>query len=473
MKKLLSLILSLSVLLSITVGTNFSAYASHFGDAELIYCQEMPVAAILDGTLYLIQGKSLDGKQEPKKVKIADNVKQASSVYVDSDKAVIAILWIDGKSIMNSYCFSNESGYLKNKLYGDKVSDVSSVFDYGYLKNNCVYYPIFKKGKLSFKEAKYLGEELGNKKVKIHSKVKSIIGNAIVLNKKSYLLGLQNSTVDENVENTFKYWYDHVNFEVTNSRFIYSYSYYANGKSLYCSATSEKISGKFKKFCDYSTYLTTDGKKVSIADKEIFFTIEDNYIAKVVNGTLNIYDTKLKNESIVTNNKIKKVSDNIENVYYAGFLDLCSCIGSFTGPFMFDGKYFSFYYSKKDGSFWAYYFDSEKSIKNGKSVCIISKKEKPKSTTINSVTAASKGFVIKWKKQTSKTTGYQIQYATNSKFSKNCKTVTISKNSTTSKKLRGLKAKTKYYVRIRTYKKANGKKYYSSWSKVKSLTTKK
>ena len=33
-------------------------------------------------------------------------------------------------------------------------------------------------------------------------------------------------------------------------------------------------------------------------------------------------------------------------------------------------------------------------------------------------------------------------------------------------------AKKKYYVRIRTYKIVNGKKVYSSWSKVKSVKTK-
>ena len=57
------------------------------------------------------------------------------------------------------------------------------------------------------------------------------------------------------------------------------------------------------------------------------------------------------------------------------------------------------------------------------------------------------------------------------------KTVTISKNSTTSKSVGKLKAKKKYYVRVRTYKtvKFGGKSVilYSGWSKAKSVTTKK
>ena len=101
----------------------------------------------------------------------------------------------------------------------------------------------------------------------------------------------------------------------------------------------------------------------------------------------------------------------------------------------------------------------------------------PKSTSISSVTAKSKGFTVKWKKQSTQTTGYQIQYSTSSKFtSKTTKSVTVSKNKTVSKAISKLKSKKKYYVRIRTYKtvKVNGKstKIYSSWSKVKTVKTK-
>lgn len=101
---------------------------------------------------------------------------------------------------------------------------------------------------------------------------------------------------------------------------------------------------------------------------------------------------------------------------------------------------------------------------------------KPKSTSITSITAGSKSFKVKWKKQSSQTSGYEIQYSTSKKFSKKM-SVIISKNKTTSKTISKLKAKKKYYVRIRTYKtiKINGKsqKIYSSWSKVKTVTTKK
>ena len=101
---------------------------------------------------------------------------------------------------------------------------------------------------------------------------------------------------------------------------------------------------------------------------------------------------------------------------------------------------------------------------------------KPKATSISSLKAGSKKFTVKWKKQATQTTGYQVQYSASSKFSK-AKTVTVGKNTTVSKKISKLSGKKKYYVRVRTYKKVkiNGKsiRIYSGWSKAKTVTTKK
>ena len=101
---------------------------------------------------------------------------------------------------------------------------------------------------------------------------------------------------------------------------------------------------------------------------------------------------------------------------------------------------------------------------------------KPKATSISSFKAGSKKFTVKWKKQATQTTGYQVQYSASSKFSK-AKTVTVGKNTTVSKKISKLLGKKKYYVRVRTYKtvKINGKsiRIYSGWSKAKTVTTKK
>ena len=96
----------------------------------------------------------------------------------------------------------------------------------------------------------------------------------------------------------------------------------------------------------------------------------------------------------------------------------------------------------------------------------------PKGTSLKSVKRAKKAFKATWKKQNKQTTGYQIQYSTKKGFGSKVKTVTISKNKVTSKTIKSLKKNQKYYVRVRTYKKAGNSKFYSGWSKTKSVKTK-
>lgn len=90
--------------------------------------------------------------------------------------------------------------------------------------------------------------------------------------------------------------------------------------------------------------------------------------------------------------------------------------------------------------------------------------------TIKKVTSKKKRLVIKWRRVYG-VKGYNIQYSTSKRFKK-AKTVNISKSSTTSKTIKKLKSKKKYFVRIRTYKTVSGKTYQSAWSKAKSKKTK-
>lgn len=91
-------------------------------------------------------------------------------------------------------------------------------------------------------------------------------------------------------------------------------------------------------------------------------------------------------------------------------------------------------------------------------------------TKLKKLQRAKKSLKVSWKKING-VSGYQIQYSTSSKFKKS-KKITIKKARTTSKTIKKLKAKKKYYVRIRTYITVNGKKKYSRWSKKKSKKTK-
>ena len=92
----------------------------------------------------------------------------------------------------------------------------------------------------------------------------------------------------------------------------------------------------------------------------------------------------------------------------------------------------------------------------------------PKVSKLTKTVLTKRGIKLNWKKQTEQTDGYQIQYFTyegvkNTKF--------INKNKTTSYTITNLNSRG-YYIRIRTYKAVDGKKYYSSWSEYNAVTVK-
>ena len=95
----------------------------------------------------------------------------------------------------------------------------------------------------------------------------------------------------------------------------------------------------------------------------------------------------------------------------------------------------------------------------------------PAKQEIQKLTAKSKAFFIDWAQKGS-ATGYEIQYATNSKFT-GAKKVTITNNKTDKTTVSKLSANKKYYVRVRSYTTVKGTKYYGAWSATKTVTTKK
>ena len=95
----------------------------------------------------------------------------------------------------------------------------------------------------------------------------------------------------------------------------------------------------------------------------------------------------------------------------------------------------------------------------------------PAKQEIQKLTAKSKAFFVDWAQKGS-ATGYEIQYATNSKFT-SAKKVTITNNKTDKTTVSKLSGKKKYYVRVRSYTTVKGTKYYGTWSASKSVTTKK
>ena len=100
----------------------------------------------------------------------------------------------------------------------------------------------------------------------------------------------------------------------------------------------------------------------------------------------------------------------------------------------------------------------------------------PNKTSLTKLVKAKKAMTVKWKKSTEKIAGknidgYQIRYSLK-KTMKSAKTVTVKGYNVSSKKIKKLKAKKKYFVQIRTFKKTDGKMYYSGWSAKKAVKVK-
>lgn len=186
-------------------------------------------------------------------------------------------------------------------------------------------------------------------------------------------------------------------------------------------------------------------KTCSCCDKVLSKTVIPKASNISISSTSYTYDGKVKKPAVtVKDSKGKNIATTNYTVSYSSG---CKNVGKYTVKIAFKGNY---------------------SGTVTRTFTIV-----PKSTRLSKLVAAKKGFKAIWKKQATQTTGYQIQIATNSKFTKGVKTYTVSKNSTISRKITKLTGKKKYYVRVRTYKKVGSTKYYSAWSAKKYVTTKK
>ncbi len=98
----------------------------------------------------------------------------------------------------------------------------------------------------------------------------------------------------------------------------------------------------------------------------------------------------------------------------------------------------------------------------------------PARVTVKNLKSKKRTVIAYWGK-ISDARGYQIQVSTNKKFKKNKKTFSIENQKASKKTIKNLKAKKKYYVRVRAYRYSyfgDGERVYGKWSKVKSVKTK-
>ena len=96
---------------------------------------------------------------------------------------------------------------------------------------------------------------------------------------------------------------------------------------------------------------------------------------------------------------------------------------------------------------------------------------RPKPTKFRSLTPVSGGFRAMWWKKAGQTTGYQLQCSSKSDFSADRKLITIPDTARVVRTVTGLKSKTAWYTRVRTYRKVGEKKIFSTWSDTAKIVT--
>ena len=97
---------------------------------------------------------------------------------------------------------------------------------------------------------------------------------------------------------------------------------------------------------------------------------------------------------------------------------------------------------------------------------------KSSKTSITGLSSSKGKVTVSWKQVTS-CDGYQLQYSTDKKFSsKATRTIKISGGNKLKTTVKSLKKGKKYYIRVRAWKKTEGKTLYASWSTVKGMKCK-
>ncbi len=94
----------------------------------------------------------------------------------------------------------------------------------------------------------------------------------------------------------------------------------------------------------------------------------------------------------------------------------------------------------------------------------------PKPVSLKQVAGKKKGLKLYWNK-VSQISGYQIRYSKSADMS-DPKVIKVASSNVSSYTISSLKAKTRYYLQIRTYKKTGSNIIFSKWSDIKNKKTK-
>ena len=204
------------------------------------------------------------------------------------------------------------------------------------------------------------------------------------------------------------------------------------------------------------------------------YTVSYSNNTKVGTATVKItgksnYTGSVSKTYSIKNNFKKATVSGISNKSYTGKNITQSITAKYNGKTLKNGTDYTVSYSSNKSIGTA----TVKIAGKGSYTGTITKtfKINPAKQEIQKLTAKSKAFFVDWA-QTGSATGYEIQYATNSKFT-SAKKITITNKKTDTKTISKLSGKKKYYVRVRSYTTVKGTKYYGAWSASKSVTTKK
>ena len=237
---------------------------------------------------------------------------------------------------------------------------------------------------------------------------------------------------------------------VTLSTSTYAY----DGKAKTPSVTV-KVGGKtLKNDTDYTVSYSNNTK---VGTAKVTITGKGNYTGSV------------SKTYIIKNNFKKATVSGISTKAFTGKNITQSITVKYNGKTLKNGTDYTVFYSNNKNIGTA----TVKITGKGSFTGTITKtfKINPAKQEIQKLKAKSKAFFVDWAQKGS-ATGYEIQYATNSKFT-SAKKVTITNNKTDKATVSKLSGKKKYYVRVRSYTTVKGTKYYGAWSASKSVTTKK
>lgn len=249
--------------------------------------------------------------------------------------------------------------------------------------------------------------------------------------------------------------------------------------------TSVTLPDNLTEIGNYAFHKCYDLTSIKIPDKVTnipFYAFgECDNLSKVVisRNVTNIDDFAFqccgKLTSVVIPDKVQKIGensfagcDNLRKIYFTGNAPAIKSQAFGKNPYRPVTITATAYYPKGNKT-WT---SSKRKNYGGKLTWKTWSPNQPKGVSLVSVTnQKGKKLKVTWKKNAA-ATGYEVQYATSSKF-KSVKKVKIKKAATTSTTVSKLTKGKKYYVRIRTYKTVSGKNYYSGWSKAKAAVIKK